>query len=179
MAKLPVAFFPLHSPLSDLHSPFSSFSLSPFSHHPLLLISTQEIDTPGVIQRVSTLFRGYNKLILVRPPSLPPSLPPSIFPPLPPCLLSSYLIFIPLPLSFSLSLHRGSTLSSPRATRSTWPSSKRWTASTGTSLPPSLPSLPPSFPPSFSPSLPSLPPSQQRARGPRSRRCCCCCCRCC
>jgi len=26
----------------------------------------QEIDTPGVIQRVSTLFRGYNKLILVR-----------------------------------------------------------------------------------------------------------------
>lgn len=25
----------------------------------------QEIDTPGVIQRVSTLFRGYNKLILV------------------------------------------------------------------------------------------------------------------
>ncbi|GAB5037077.1 Hypothetical protein NocV09_06000010, partial [Nannochloropsis oceanica] len=24
----------------------------------------QEIDTPGVIQRVSTLFRGYNKLIL-------------------------------------------------------------------------------------------------------------------
>lgn len=26
----------------------------------------QEIDTPGVIQRVSTLFRGYNKLILVK-----------------------------------------------------------------------------------------------------------------
>lgn len=91
----------------------------------------QEIDTPGVIQRVSTLFRGYNKLILVSGLAATRGSPHCYGPD---CLLIKEILrsflksYVLCGLFFE---YRASTPFCRRATRSTCTSWRRWTGSIG------------------------------------------------